>query len=94
MKYYQHKNFLYPLLTWLKDFIGELGDDLRHEGGVCVGEERNCSHQSSTVKEDHILEQIKLHSVFMNEDPIVSTGVNIRRSHLIIMKLIKDYIMI
>ena len=44
-------------LTWLVDLVLEFGDNLRHEGGLGIGEEGNRGHQSPAVVVDHILTQ-------------------------------------
>ena len=43
------------VLTWLEDFVLQLGDDLGHKGRVRVGEEGNRGHQRPTVIVYHIL---------------------------------------
>ena len=46
--------------TWLKDFVGQLADDLGHEGGLGVGEEGDGCHQRPAVEEDHVLTIISI----------------------------------
>ena len=46
--------------TWLKDFVGQLADDLGHEGGLGVGEEGDGCHQRPAVEEDHVLKIINI----------------------------------
>ena len=46
--------------TWLKDFVGQLADDLGHEGGLGVGEEGDGCHQRPAVEEDHVLTTINI----------------------------------
>ena len=39
----------------MKDFVGELADDLGHKGGLGVGEEGDGCYQRPAVEEDHVL---------------------------------------
>ena len=50
---------LTPLLTWLEDLIGELSDHLGDKLSIRICEERNRSHQRTTVEEDYILNMLQ-----------------------------------